>query len=240
MFTAWEVKNFSRWKLTYFTFLLDKKYYIVVWKVYATCRHLFWNAILKLGLFMLVWLCGCSHCQFKCSLINSFIAFTRECWKSVVIASSYASCAENVVNVLLVANNCSTHISVNKMLRIFHLAKLILESPTLLHDQQFVSVIWQLQNEFSSRFGDIHMKIIWTWMFQNSFAIAHFFGLQCKCKGELQNIATLTDTFTEGITQQFHRSVPEIFSAVILFLTCWELLCIITQISTSSLKVDTS
>jgi hypothetical protein len=56
-------------------------------------------------------------------------------------------------------------------------------------------------------------------MFQNSFAIAHFFGFQCKCKEELQNIATLTDTLTERITQQFHRNLPEIFSAVILFLT---------------------
>jgi hypothetical protein len=74
-------------------------------------------------------------------IINLFLAFTGESWQSVVIASSYASCAENVVNVLLGANNCSTNRSANKMLCIFHLAKLILKSPTLPHDQQFVSVI---------------------------------------------------------------------------------------------------
>jgi hypothetical protein len=107
-------------------------------------------------------------------IINSFLTFTRECWQSVVFASNYASCAENVVNMSLVANNCSTNISANKMLCIFHLVKLILKPPTLPYDRWFVSVIGRLQNKFSSSFGDIQTRIIWTWMFQNSFAIAIF------------------------------------------------------------------
>jgi hypothetical protein len=42
------------------------------------------------------------------------------------------------------------------------------------HDRRFVSVIWRPRNGFSSMFGDIHTRVIWTWMFQNSFAIAIF------------------------------------------------------------------
>jgi hypothetical protein len=51
------------------------------------------------------------------------------------------------------------------------------------------------------------------------FCHCHFLVSIVNAKGELQNSATLTDTLTDGITQQFHRSLPEIFSAVVLFLT---------------------
>jgi hypothetical protein len=85
-----------------------------------------------------LWLLAVTANFSEAEIINLFLAFTRECWQSLVIASNYASRAENVVNVLLVANDCNTNISAYKMLCIFRLAKLILKSPTLPHDRRLL------------------------------------------------------------------------------------------------------